>query len=64
MEIRYLKHKEIDKDKWDNCIEKAFNGIIYAYSWYLDIVSENWDALIEDDYKTVFPLTQKKKIWY
>ena len=61
MKIRYLKHEEIEKDKWDNCIEKAFNGIIYAYSWYLDIVSENWDALIEDDYKTVFPLTQKKK---
>jgi len=61
MEIKYLKHSEIDKDKWDQCIAKAFNGIIYAYSWYLDIVSENWDALIEDDYITVFPLTKKRK---
>jgi hypothetical protein len=61
MEIRYLQHEEIDKKKWDSCIAKSFNGIIYAYSWYLDIVSENWDALVEDDYKAVFPLTQKKK---
>ncbi len=61
MKIRYLQHKEIDKIKWDKCIAKAFNGIIYAYSWYLDIVSENWDALVVDDYNTVFPLTQKKK---
>jgi len=61
MEIRYLQHQEIDKMKWDKCIAKAFNGLVYAYSWYLDIVSENWDALIEGDYKAVFPLTQKKK---
>jgi hypothetical protein len=61
MEIRYLQHNEIDKIKWDKCIAKAFNGIIYAYSWYLDIVSENWDALIEGDYNTVFPLTQRIK---
>ncbi len=61
MKIKYYQHSEIDKIKWDKCIAKSFNGIIYAYSWYLDIVSENWDALIEDDYKAVFPLTQRKK---
>jgi len=61
MEIRYLKYHEIDKMKWDTCISKSFNGIIYAYSWYLDIVCEDWDALIDGDYLRVFPLPVKRK---
>jgi hypothetical protein len=59
--IKYLKYEEIDKLKWDDCINKSCNGIIYAYSWYLDIVCPSWEALIEDDYEKVFPLTPRKK---
>lgn len=59
--IRYLRHHEIDKKKWDERIASSFNAIIYSYSWYLDIVAEGWDALVEDDYKAVMPLTWKKK---
>lgn len=60
--IRYFKHKDIDKTKWDHCIENASNGFVYALSWYLDIVSPNWDALIEGDYEIVMPLPIRKKI--
>lgn len=59
--IRYLKHKEIDKSKWDKCIESSPNGLIYAMSWYLDIVSPMWDAIVEEDYITVIPVTKKRK---
>ena len=59
--IRYLKHAEIDKIKWDECIDFAVNGIIYVRSWYLDIVSPGWDALVQEDYKSVFPLTHRRK---
>ncbi|MBU1718319.1 MAG: hypothetical protein KKA07_04535, partial [Bacteroidetes bacterium] len=61
MKIRFLENNEIDKAKWDKCISSAFNGIIYAYSWYLDIVSPEWAALVAGDYETVFPLPQAKK---
>lgn len=54
----------IDKGKWDACIDQSFNGIIYAYSWYLDIVSENWEGLVEDDYKRVMPLTSRSKLGF
>jgi len=60
--IRYLTNNEIDSEKWDACIKSSFNGIIYAYSWYLDIVHENWDALVEDDYVRVMPLPVSKKM--
>ena len=60
--IKHLRHNEVDKKKWDDCIDNAFNGIIYAYSWYLDIVCPTWDALIEDDYEKVMPLTHNNKL--
>jgi hypothetical protein len=59
--IRYLRNPDIDKSKWDECINRSVNGIIYAHSWYLDIVSPGWDALVEDDYITLFPLTRNRK---
>ncbi len=61
MEIRYIKRNEIDTKKWDACIARSVNGIVYAYSWYLDIVAIEWDALVGDDYKTVFPLVYGNK---
>lgn len=57
----YIQHKDLDKAQWDKCISRAFNGIVYAYSWFLDTVSPGWDALVENDYERVFPLTWKKK---
>ncbi len=59
--IRLLKHNEIDKQRWDECIKRSFNGNIYALSWYLDVVHLHWDALVENDYERVMPLTTSKK---
>jgi hypothetical protein len=59
--IKFLSHIEIDKVKWDSCIDNSPQAIVYANSWYLDIVSPGWHALIEDDYASVFPLTWRKK---
>ncbi len=59
--INYLKHTRIDKLRWDDCISRSVNRQVYAFSWYLDVVCPGWDALVEDDYSTVFPLTHKRK---
>lgn len=61
MNIRLVPNNLIDRTAWDHCVSQAVNGTVYAYSWYLDIVSDGWDALIADDYETVFPLTFRKK---
>lgn len=61
MKISYLPHEKINKAKWDRCIDTSSNGLIYAYSFYLDAMSKNWDALIFDDYSVVMPLTWNKK---
>jgi hypothetical protein len=61
LSIRYLTYKEIDKAKWDACIAGASNGLIYGYSFYLDAMAADWDALVLNDYEAVMPLTWKKK---
>ena len=57
--IRHLEHSAIDKKKWDATIAEC--GNIYAFSWYLDVVHPCWEALVEDDYQAVMPLTGGKK---
>lgn len=59
--IKYLKNKDIDFKKYDDCVLNANQSKIYAFSWYLDSVTETWDALIFDDYKAVMPLPFRKK---
>jgi hypothetical protein len=60
-QIKYLQYKEIDKAKWDACISNAPNGLIYGYSFYLDFMAKQWDALVLNDYEAVMPLTWNKK---
>lgn len=59
--IRFVKHNDVDTDKWDECIKNSVNSMPYAFSWYLDIVVERWDALILNDYEAVFPLPKRRK---
>lgn len=60
-QIRTLKHAEIDRQKWDQCIFSALNARPYAMSWYLDHFSPGWEAVILNDYQAVLPLTARKK---
>ena len=60
--IEYLSNDEINFVKWDNCINNSHNGNIYAFSWYLDILCEDWEALADADYKSVMPILPAKKM--
>lgn len=59
--IIYLKNSEIDRVKWDNCINTSSVTRPYAYSWYLDIMAPGWEALVDDDYDSVFPLPVRER---
>lgn len=61
MQIHHLQHKLIDFRKWDDTILSSANHLGYAYSWYLDIVSPGWEALVTDDYEFIMPLPVKRK---
>jgi len=59
--IIYLKRNQIDILKYNECVSNSFQSRVYAYSWYLDIVCDNWDVLVKDDYQAVMPLPKRKK---
>lgn len=64
MNLKRLKHTEIDFKKWDNVILNSDLPLVFAQSFYLNSTCPNWDALIINDYETVFPLTEKQKFGY
>ena len=59
--IAYLTRNELNLAKYDTCIANAINARVYANSWFLDIVCDDWDVLVEDDYQSVMPLPKRKK---
>lgn len=61
MDIKLVKRDDIIKEKWNGSVHYATNGNVFGYMWYLDFVAKEWDALIEGDYLSVFPLVHKKR---
>jgi len=59
--ITYLQRRNVNDEKWNACIATSANGLIYAYSFYLDAMTDNWDGLVLGDYETVMPLPWRKK---
>ncbi len=59
--IQYLTNNQIDKQQWDRCMEEASNRLIYGFSYYLDAMTDNWDALVLNNYEAVMPLPWRKK---
>ncbi len=59
-EIEYIKNEDIDRALWDKCIARSVNGSSYAWSWYLDAVCQDWDALVYGKYLAVMPIPLKR----
>lgn len=61
IKIQRIKHRDIDFEKWDKTILSSPIPFVFAQSFYLNATSPNWDALIINDYESVFPITHKTK---
>ncbi len=59
--IVYHKNNEIDREQWDYCIRNTPGAKPYGYSWYLDLMAPGWEALVDDDYDSVFPLPSRTR---
>lgn len=60
--ITSVDRTKLDVARYDHCIKsaKSQNGA-YAISWFLDIVCDDWDTLVLNDYEAVMPLPKRKK---
>ncbi|RLD25406.1 MAG: hypothetical protein DRI54_04930 [Bacteroidetes bacterium] len=59
--IKLVDHNDIDKTRWDNLVELSPYSFPWWRSWYLDVVSPEWKAIIVDNYSFVLPLPVRKK---
>lgn len=62
--IRYMEHHTIDRAKYDHCIMMDEKGLAYGFSWYLDTVCHNWDAIVLNDYDAVWPLPVRSRLGF
>lgn len=62
--IQYLTNREIDREKWDKCVASATNSLIYNSSIYLDMLADDWNAIVVDDYRAIMPLPWRKKFLF
>ena len=56
-----MSHSKIDRKRWNDTVTKSSNSLPYAYSWYLDAVCPEWEALVSDNYHYIMPLPVKRK---
>lgn len=68
MELIYLKREDIDTEKWDKMVDENPLISVSNFSWFLDIISENWAAYKLENEEIYFPLPYlkavKKKMLY
>lgn len=60
--IRLVERIDLNEDKYNFCISNSLQSRVYAFSWYLDVVADNWSVLVLDDYAAVMPLPWKRKL--
>lgn len=61
--IRFLKHSEIDPEKWNQAIRNSLSPNVLAEYELLDLLTEDdtWHAVVDDDYDVVMPLPTRQK---
>ena len=47
---------------YDNCISSSPNGLVYALSWYMNIICPDWEILATEDHSAVMPLPVSKSL--
>lgn len=62
MELRLLKHHEIDRSRWDAAIRSAYNPAVYGMSWYLDACAPGWSGLVCGDYTQVMAVPLRTRL--
>lgn len=59
--ISIIPSHQINRSKWNECIQQSVNGMIYATTTYLDFMSDNWTGIVYNDYAAVMPVPWRKK---
>lgn len=61
-DIRCIARKDVNVEAYDRCIASSLNSLPYAYSFYLDVICEDWWVLVDGNYARVMPLPIRTKL--
>lgn len=61
--VRFLKHSEINPEKWNQAVRNSLSPNVLAEYEALDLLTggDTWHALVDDDYEIVMPLPTRQK---
>ena len=59
--IRFYQHDEVDKQKWNRCVEASAAATVFVDFDFLCLADPDWGALIKGDYEAVMPLPHRSK---
>ncbi len=58
--ISILKREQIEDKAWNQCVQSSVRPFVYATSWYLDIVCQQWEGIVvegkQGEYSLVLPV--------
>ena len=56
-----ISNNQVDKKRWDDAIRQSDVPFVNAESWFLDILSPGWEAIVNKDYSVLVPIPVKRK---
>jgi hypothetical protein len=59
--IHRLPAAQIDAAKWDRCVQRHSNGLLYSTTTYLNALCQQWEGWIINDYEAILALPTRKK---
>ena len=62
MQAEQIPSHNINTEKWNACVNKHSNGLIYSTTDYLNAMADNWTGLVFGDYNAVMPVAWRKKL--
>ena len=61
--MKLLSRKDIDVEKWDDCVTHSINTKPYGLSYWLDCVAPGWCGYVVGDYQAVMPVYHRSFLW-
>lgn len=62
MQIKIIESNKIDTANWNDCVRTHANGLVYAYTEYLQALCDDWVGFVLHDYEAIMPLPIRKKM--
>lgn len=64
-EIRRIKRKDLDVEKYTKALGASLNYRIYAEAWYLDVLThQKWECWVYGDYEVIMPVPLQLKFGF